>query len=319
MRIPMPWVLLLSIVVIGGICWYGSRRADFLTPPRESKIAEIRARVESSLLESGHPVDSLSEPKAGNEAAPRVLEIPAEPTIALGDLSKPPSLHEYGDRSSMGAAHLVELAGLLESKGALQRAWLAWERVLDAGTVDPDQGKLAIEAIKRLRRIPPDWDTSGIAAIPVTLHAGAGQKTAKVLTAILEQTARELEQASSGLLKVTVELHPSRSSRIAAGPAPVALWFTGAGKNTVSTPVLSFTVRSPQSLHEDLLQTEFLLIRDSLGHSTVHPAPEAMADGENPLDTLSSHITRHVWQEFGSLLKRPAKKDETVVKKPKSH
>jgi hypothetical protein len=64
--------------------------------------------------------------------------------------------------------------------------------------------------------------------------------------------------------------------------------------------VLSFTTEDPEGLRKDLLKTIFNLIRGHLSKAaSYNPAPEAL---EDPKAALDSHITRLLWQEFGTLL-----------------
>jgi len=302
-------VLLLSFTVIGGVWWYGTRKTDFLTPPAEAKLAENRARVESSLPQADHPDNAVSVPAAAPDpATPPAPEEP-KPTLVLGDFSTPPGLQEYAEFAPKGAAHLMDLAVLLEAEGESQRALLAWERVLDTGKADEGQTTAAIAAIKRLRPTLPAWNTDRSKVITITLHAGTGKKNAKALTPIVEETARELERASAGILKVTATVTVGRGSLSATAPAPVALWLAGPGKGAVSTPVRSFTVGSLKTLHDDLLKTVFLLVSGYLAHESSQAPPAALTAGDKPLDALTYQITRRKWQELGTSLNRPPKKD----------
>jgi len=302
-RIPIPLVLLLSLAVIGAVWWFGTRNSDFLTPPPASKLVANRTKIESSLPPADPPDDTVAVPAVVAETTPPPPVEEPKPTIVLGDLNSPPTLQEYSDLAPKGAAHLMDLAGLLETEGAFQRALLAWERVLDMGQADASQASTAIAAIKRLRPTLPDWNTERAGAIAITLHAGTGKKFAKTLTPVLEKTARELESASSGILKVTATITTGRDRRSTTGRAPMVIWFTGPKKNSASTAVLTFSVGSPQSLGDDLLKTVALLVRSYLGETSYVTA----ATGDNPLATLNSHITRRNWQELGTRLNCPSK------------
>ena len=242
--------------MIGGVWWYGTRKADFLTPPPASKLAENRARVESSLPQVDHPDNAVAVPAGAVEPAPPPPE-ELKPAIVLGDLSSPPTLQEYAEFAPKGAAHLLDLAALLEAEGEFQRALLAWERVLDTGKADATQAGTAIAASQRLRPTLPAWNTDRAKAIAITLHAGTSSKNAKTLTPVLEETAREMERASAGILKVTAIVTSGRGRLTATTPVPVALWLAGPTKGSVSTAVRSFTVGSPKSLRDDLLKTVF--------------------------------------------------------------
>lgn len=310
MRIPIPVVLLLCLLVVGGVWWNGTRHADFLTPPSAEKLAMVRAKVEATLPRADHPVIETPKPEEPPPPPPPPPE-PPKPAIDLGDLNSPPALQQYGDQATKGAAHLIELAGLLEKAGAFQRALLAWERVVDSGKPDEKQSAAAIAAIKRLRPTLPDWNTDPKQAISITLQAGTGKKTAKTLTPILKEIAVELEHASSGILKITPVVTAGRDSKKAASkPAPVAIWLAGPGKKARSTEVMAFTAGAPETLREEVRKTVFQILRGYLGHKTGQVPPPAMADGQAALDALNSHITRFYWQDLGTLLNHPPEKTE---------
>jgi len=309
-RVPIPLVLLLSFAVVGGVWWYGTRKADFLTSPGDAKLAANRVRVESALPQADHPDNAVAVPAVAVEPATAPVVDEPKPAIVLGDFSTPPTLQEYVEFAPKGAAHLMELAVLLETEGETQRALLAWERVLDTGKADEGQTSTAIAAVKRLRSTLPAWNTDRTKTIAVTLHAGTGKKNAKALTPIVEETARELERASAGILKVTATVTAGRDTLSAKAPAPVALWLTGPGKGAVSTPVRSFTMGSQKTLHEDLLKTVFLLVSGYLAQDASQSPPAAMTAGAKPLDALTHQITRLKWRELGTSLNRPPKKDD---------
>lgn len=314
MRVPIPWVLLLAIAVIGGGWWLGTRKADFLSPPSDAKLALIRQQVESAMPPVDHLDDAVSVPPVAVEPAPPPPEEPPKPVIELGDLSRPPTLREYADAAPKGAAYLIELAGLLEAKNANQRALLAWERVLDSAAPDDPQTQLASAAILRLRPTLPDWNQDRAAALAITLHAGTSKKSVKSLTPVLEEIARDLEQASAGILKVTATVTTTTAPATKRGqpppPAPLTVWLTGPTKKSATTAVLACAADSPKTLRDDLLKTIGRIIHDQLVHATVHTLPATGTNAASPLDALRGRTTRACWQELGTLLNRPREKHE---------
>lgn len=223
----------------------------------------------------------------------------------VGDLTTPPTLQNYGELSPEGPAHLIELANALEKKGEFQRALLAWERVADLTPADPSQATTAISAINRLRPTLPEWNTKPEARIQITLHAGTGKKQAAALVPILEGVARDLEAASSGIVKVTATVTAGKTSTTAKGPTPVALWLAGPDKKSPTTETLSFTVDSPDALRDDILKTVFQLVRNYLSHATKYTPPAALAESEDPQGALNFRITRLCWSEFAAALNLP--------------
>lgn len=295
-------VILLVLAVVGGVWWDNTRHMDFLTPPSEAKLQAIRIRVESSLPREDQTADAISVPVAKEPEPPPVV---AEPEMDLGDLTTPVTLQSYGELTPQGAAHLIELATGLEKKGEFQRALLAWERVVDLTPADPSQAAIAISSIKRLRPTLPEWNSKPEAKIQITLHAGTGKKQAPTLTPILESVARDLEAASSGIVKVTATVTAGKTNTTAKGPTPVALWLAGPDKKSPATETLSFTVESPDALRGDVLRTVFQLVRNHLSHATKYTPPAALAAGEDPQGALNFRITRLCWSEFAAALNLP--------------
>ena len=278
---------------------------DFLTAPSEARLEEIRIKVESSFPRGDLMADAVSIPPATQEPAP-VVE--TKPAIDLGDLSVPPNLISYTDQVPQGPAHMIELARALEEKGEFQRALFAWERVIDLTRPDETQAALAISSITRLRPTLPDWNTSAATMTAITLHAGTGTKLSKALTPVLEGVARDLERASSGIVKVKAVVTAGKSSTSFKGPTPVAIWLAGPDPKSSSTDVLSFTVASPEALRENVLKNVFLLVRSQLTRGGTYTPPAALADKESPQDGLNFRVTRLCWSEFAITLNLPAKK-----------
>ncbi len=308
MRVPIPIVILLVLAVVGGIWWNNTRRMDFMTPPSAAELVEIRQKIESSLPQADQPENAISAPpvEKAPEPPPPPVE-PPKPKIDLGDLTTPPTLHNYGEITPLGSTHLIELAAALEEKGESQRALLAWERVIDLTKPDATQAATAIAAIKRLRPTLPDWNTKPEAAITIELHAGTGRTMAKTLTPILENIARDLETASAGIVKVKTKVTAGKNTP-AKKPVPIALWLSGPGKKPASTEVLSFTLESPDTLRQEVMKTVFLLVRSHLGRATAYTPPAALTAGEDPQSALNFRITRLCWSEFAAALNPPQKK-----------
>ncbi len=305
MHIPLPLVILLCLSWASGLWWFGTRNADFLTPPTESELVKIRSQVQLSMPQPDHPADAVSATRLPEEVTPPQPEIP-KPIKVHGDLTRPPTLDEYLSLASEGSAFLIDLAVLLESKQQSQRALIAWERVIDSTKPDDSQSKAAIAAIHRLRATLPNWNTDPTQSIPVTLHASTTSKTAKTLTPILEETARDLERASAGILKVTTSITTKSSKSTSATHPPVALWLTGTAKKPSSTLVLSFKYNSSKTLLDDTRKTVFQILSGYITKETTLPPPRAIAGSTSPLTALNSHLTRRSWQQLGRKLNSPS-------------
>ncbi len=281
---------------------------DFLIPPSEARLKEIRVKVEASLPKEEKP-DVISIPKLVKVTAPPPEPVePPKPSIDLGDLTILPSLKNYAERASNGSSHLIELATALEEKGELQRSLLAWERVTDLSKPDPAQAAAAFNAIKRLRSSLPAWNTKPETMIQITLRASTGKKQAKVLTPILESVARDLEAASSGILKIKTSIKIGKTNT--KGQSLIALWLKGVDEKSTSTEVISFTVNSPENLGDSLLRTIYQLTSNHISRSTTYTPPVSLTAVESPKDALSYRITRLCWNEFAAALNAPAKKTQ---------
>lgn len=301
MRIPLLAAIPLCLLTVSLIWWMGTRDMDFLTPPSEARLSEIRAEALASLPVSRIENDAISikVPPPDTDTTRPDTTAQLEPTD-LGDITSPPVLDAYSDRAPDGAAKLLVLAAELEKAGAFQRALLANERILDLSQADPEQIQSAVSSIRRLKPTLPDWNHDPKIASQAVIHIGTGEKFVKLLPELLRDITRDLNTASSGIVKFSHELHIGRNMEITDSPTPVALWITGAGKNAPSTDVLSFTTDDPETLRHDILKTAFNLVRGSLMKSASYdPAPEAQND---PLAALESHITRLLWNEFGKTL-----------------
>jgi hypothetical protein len=279
---------------------------DFTTPPPAAELEQIRQRVQSTLpkveLKKSMPPAAIAEKPASPPAAP------PKPIVDLGDLKAAPSLSEYTKNSVGGSDSAIELATQLEAKGEFKRALLAWERVIDLTKPDERQAGVAIASIQRLRPTLPLWNEKPKLARPITLHASAGKKMAKSLLPVLEGVARDLERASSGVIKVKVNVSAGRTNSPAQHATPVAIWFTGADTQSPSTTVRSFTVDSADALRPAILKNVFLITRSHLSRWTTFTAPADLNDAENPLDALSYRLTRLCWSEFATALNPPPKK-----------
>jgi hypothetical protein len=300
MRIPLHLAIAIILITVALIWWGSTRNMDFLTPPSEAQLEQIRAEALASLPVSRIEDDAISVKVAIPDRDPARSEpIELEP-VDLGDTKSPPVLDTYSDRAPEGAAKLIALGHALEREGSFQRALLAYERVLDLSQPDPEQIQSALAAIRLLRPTLPRWNSDKSAALPVIIHVGTGEKFADILPEILGQITSDLDHASSGLIDFSFKLHIGRSIRATEAPTPVALWITGTGEKAPSTDVLSFTTNDPLALDTDMLKVIFNLIRSHLSKSaSYNPAPEAMDD---PMAALGSNITRLLWKEYGTLL-----------------
>jgi len=301
MRIPLYAAILLCLLTVSLIWWAATRDMNFLTPPSEARLNEIREEALASLPASRLEDDAISINVAPPDDTITIPDTTAQVEPAdLGDITSPPVLDSYSDRAPEGSVKLLALAAALEKAGAFQRALLAYERILDLSESDPEQIQSAVSSIRRLKPTLPDWNADPETATQAVIHIGTGEKFAEVLPDIIAEITRDLNTSSSGIVRFTHELHIGRTIQNAEAPTPVALWITGPGEDALSTDVLSFTTDEPETLRNDLTKTYFNLVRGHLSKTaSYNPAPEALDD---PLAAMESHITRLLWKEFGKSL-----------------
>lgn len=300
MRIPPLIVLPLCFITVAFIWWSFTREMDFITPPSEARLDQIREEAIASLPVSENRNDAIAiKVPIPNNDITIITPIEIDEPVDLGDLTTPPVLDTYSDRAPEGADKLIALAAALEKNGSFQRALLANERVLDLAQSNPQQIQTAVSNIQRIRPTLTRWNRDPETSLPITIHIGTGEKFTEVLPEILGQITADLDNASSGLIKFGNQLNIGKTIQATDAPTPVAVWITG-GDGTISTDVLSFTTNDAQALNNDLLKTVFNLVRGHLQKSaSYNPAPEAIDD---PLSALNSHITRLLWQEFGTTM-----------------
>lgn len=309
MRVPIPVVVLLVLAVVGGVWWANTRHMDFMTPPTEAKLQEIRVKVESSFPRADQMDDAISTPiVVPPPQPPPAPVVETKPPMNLGNLRAPLALQNYGELSPKGAEYLIDLATALEAQSEPRRSLLAWERVLDLSKPDQAQRAMATAAIKRLRSALPEWNAKPETATKLTLRANSSKKLSKPLTAALNSVATEIERASSGIVKIKTSVAIGKSDGSNQGPIPVALWLTGPDSKSSSTEVLSFKTDSADTLQNDILKTVYLLVRNHLSISTAYTPPAELTDDQNPQEALSFGITRLGWSEFAAAMNTPLKK-----------
>ena len=267
-------------------------------------------------VSSPNDLPALSNSQGGQASKPPEPDASTEPEIKLGSLDTAPGLEAYAVDSQQGADHLVKLATALEAKGAFQRALLAWERVIDLGKADAATRQAAVSAVKRLRPTLPTWNIDPEGAVPLVLHAGTGPATAPGLKPLLEEAARLLGQASDGVIAVTPDLAIGKKAVDATGPAPVAIWLSGPASDALSSEVFSFTVSDPATLRDQLLRTLYTLVSSQLSSKTAYTPSLPLDPADEPVEALTTRITRLCWREMATGLNLPPPKPKPVPDSP---
>ncbi len=228
-------------------------------------------------------------------------------TVVVPPASQPqdasPQLSDYRDQAN-DPALLLELARHLETQGKLQQSLLAWERLIDSAAPDEARMTEAMQSIKRLRPALPAWNTDPAKTIAINLHAATGRSSAEILTPVLEEITRDLELASSGILKISPVITAGNDIPQSRGPAPVAFWFAGPGVETRSTETLILTIGPAETLRDEVLKSLLQIIRSHLGRNASITVPAAADAAETPLESIHCRITRLGWLELGSRLNK---------------
>ncbi len=308
MRVPIPLVILLALAVISGTWWGNTRHLDFVKPPSEARLAQVRERVQASLLPVAEPAREPETIFTQEQPLTLPLTEPTKPPMDLGDLTTPLTLQSYGELSPKGAAYLAELATALEENAQSARALLAWERILDLAKASDAQQEAAISSIKRLRPQLPPWNEKPESASVLMLNATTGKRFASVLPAVLEGIARDIEAASSGTVRIQTRLSISKIPTTPQAPCTIDLSLSGTAKKPRTTDTLSFTTDKPEALRPELFKIAFQLVRGQLARTTAYTPPSFVTAGGNPQSALNFHITRLCWSEFAAGLNALEKK-----------
>lgn len=304
MRVPISISILLALLVLGGTWWWNTREMDFLTPPSEAKLAAIRAQVLSTVPEDPiiPPVaETPDQPNGETPAEESLPETEPVPEIELGDIDSAPGLPAYQNIATQGAAHMLALSKLLASKGQFERSLLALERILDSTNPDPIQASEAIESIRQLRPTLPDWNIDPNGVIPIVLHAHTSRELESSIKPALDQLAKQIERASSGILKAEIDLTTGKPAAANAA-ALVAIHLSGPAKNNVSTEVLSFTADDSSEMTADLAKSVYRLVNNLLQRTTTLSPLLPLSEGDDPLDAMQFKITRLAWKNVGMAL-----------------
>lgn len=141
-------------------------------------------------------------------------------------------------------------------------------------------------------------------AMVIVLRAGTGKSNAVKLAPVLKEISRDLEQATSGILKISSSVKAGNDIPESIGDAPVALWLSGPGAGAPSTEVLVSPSSPDELLRDQILKNLLQLIRSYLARTASISVPPAGDVDEDPLEAIQSRITRLGWLELGSRLNK---------------
>ncbi len=321
MRVPIPIAIGCCFIATGAMWYLSTRNADFTTAPSPAEQQQTAEQWKQKNIPppSASPLSSDLQTKKATpdsntlSARPPLIKQPT-PTpppkqLPLGDLKQSPQLSEYGTLGNHGSRSMIGLATELESKLANQRAWLAWERVLDTTQPDETQHKQATEAILRLSSELGPWNADPTSDITLTLHAGATLNNKAALEKALKTTAETISNASGHILKINTKITFGRGKPPETPRVPIAIWFSRSPQKSGSAgETLPFSFMTDPSegamLTSQCQRAVYSLLRAYLTDDTSYtPLPEPPA-GVKPDHLLRHYVTRLTWREFANSLKK---------------
>lgn len=287
--------------------WFlGTRKYDFMAA-RAIPEGELRPDFASPV--NGDLVSSL---RLIEERPPAPAPAPI-PDLDPGDFQVSPSLAEYRAYAEDGTPALLKLAQKLQNDGHIQRAVLAYERIIDSTPPNSLERAPAEEALASLKVSLPRWNVDPAAAIPLTLSL-VSARSEESLQPSLAAISELLTTSSGGLCQLSIVLQSAPEPTVELPSLPAALWLTVEGEDpeVPSLPVVTIAPASDAELDEALNLALYRLIARRIKESrSLTPLP-AIVEGENPETALVSKITRLSWQR---LLKTPIQSfsDEAIL------
>lgn len=313
MRIHFLITAILSVATIALVWWSGVKNKDFLKPPSAQVIAAARQTTLASLsapqgIESDQPAKAIlvkpTKLTLPNPELETVVKEEKETQVDLGDLATVPGLDQYADLSEKGPEAMISLATQLETIGELQRALLAWERVLDIVSADADQRAMASKALVRLTPQLPPWNIDPSATQVIVFQAGCDRDTATALEPFMKEVADMISASTSGILQVQAKVHAGPRPTKDGPKLPIALWFGGQEEKSQQSKTITIgsDYADPQQMRQALISSAYKLIRDEIGSQTAFQAPIELKSDQDASALFSTAVTRLLWQEFGGRL-----------------
>ena len=288
--IPVKIALALLIVVPITIWFVGTSKYDFMTP-RSLPSHELRPEFPSPL--DREIAESLNS---------RIQEPPekiALPKIEIGDLQTSPSLATYLEDAQLGAPALLDLAARLQKIGQVQRAVLAYERILDSTPANTKPRLEAESSLANLKATLPPWNADSSAATTFTINFNTAREPESLEGAI--NTLSELVRVSSGnqaLPRFLINKSPKPSEELPA--LPIAMWLTITGEDVEkpSLTVLSVVPQSENELSDKLTAGLFYLLNKRIQSIGALMLPNPLEAEQEPENAVVNRITRLSWKQI---------------------
>ena len=292
MIVPYKFAISLLILVPLTLWFVGTCKYDFMTP-QDIPANELRPGFASPV--NPEIADAVTSPARLSKRP----EQPAIPEIDPGDFQISPGLDEYQTFAHLGAPSLLQLAQKLQNAGQVQRAVLAYERVLDSTASGGSSQEKAQASITTLKTSLPRWNPDPQAAKPLRINLSTARDADSLLGTIT--TLTELIAASSGnQAQPEFVILKSDSPTLALPALPIALWLTISGEDPEipSLTVVTITPPDDSTLNDITTHALYRLVSrrlESIGGFTLPPEFE---EGENPENALVNKVTRLGWKRI---------------------
>ncbi len=290
MIIPLKIALPLLVVIPLAIWFAGISKYDFLTP-REIPANELRPKFASPV--NRDIIDSL---RVNSEPEPPLP--PPLPEILPGDLAVSPALDAYLKDAPTGAPSLLQLATTLENRGQIQRAFLAYERIIDSTPAQTSFYEHAEGVISSLKTNLPVWNPDPSAAIPISVHI-ATARPAESFSSSLTILSELIAISSGGICLPHFEVAVSPQPLTPLPSLPAAVWFNIAGEDekNPSLSVVTIAPKTDSEFEDKLLRAVYQLVSRRLeAIDQLNPLPPLNPE-DSAQEALVNRVTRLAWRE----------------------
>ena len=290
--VPLKFALPLLFIIPLVVWFSGIRKYDFITA-RDIPASELRPAFAS-------PVDrEIAGMATAGAASTTGEDEPELPEIDPGDFQTAPGLDEYLSDAELGAAALFQLAQKLQNAGQVQRAALAFERILDSTPPGGSTRAEAVEALAPLKAGLPLWNSDPQASVPLQIHLDTVRPPESLSGAIA--TLSELVMVGSGNQSLpSFQIHPSDPPSELLPSSPVAMWLTVPSEDPEipSLAVVTLIPESDEDLDARLTYGLYQLLArriTSIAQLTALPPLQQDEDAEN---AVVNKVTRLAWKQI---------------------
>lgn len=290
--IPLKVVIPLLLLVPLTVWFMGVRKYNFM---EARDIPENELRPEFASPVERRIADLLATPEIEEPQE----EEPVMPEINVGDFQISPGLEEYRADSEFGAPALLNLGQRLQAAGQVQRALLAYERVLDSSPTGTSTQQEAEAALANLKEVIPMWNPDPTASVALQIHLDTARTPESLAGTIT--TLTELIRVSSGSQsqpKFRIISSPKPSHKLPS--LPVAIWLTIPGEDPEkpSLAIATVTPKSDEELDSSLTHGVYRLLSKRIELIAQLTPPPALLQGEDPENAIVNKITRLAWKQI---------------------